>query len=269
RRRRGSILPSAPAAPVPSIAPPSPRSPDWDRSGSLAARAHAGTQRHSRVSADRSGLDPRCPMRRPRARAEDRLRSAPARARRTRAARAVPTRWCLSPSVSNGMIAPAQSRFGGNAGKGREDAHAGPNRSDETSRNLGIAAAPPMVIGGNLQYAQSRSRRSHLHLEIPSVGQLADSKLHERVAPDRTQGAHVRITHAVKKSHAPTGDPPGRELVPGDASGLAIAAGARRDDEIVTAGPDGLDQPADAVGIVGAVAVPEYGDVGAPGPFPR
>src|SRR5258707_423877 len=104
----------------------------------------------------------------------------------------------LLTSSSNAMIAPAQSRFAGNADKGREDARARPNRSDQASRDFGIAAAPPMVIGGNLQDAQPRSRRSHLHLEIPAIGQLAHSKLHQRVAPDRTQGAHVRIPYPVK-----------------------------------------------------------------------
>src|SRR5262245_16379704 len=145
---------------------------------------------------------------------------------------------------SNAMIAPARSRFAGNAGKGGEDARARSNRSDKASRDFGTAAAPPVIIGGNLQDAQPRSRRPHLHLEIPAIGQLAHSKLHERVAPDRTQGAHVRILHAVKKPHAPTGDTPGRELVPGDASRLAITACARCDEEIVAVGPDRLVQRA-------------------------
>src|SRR5438034_6516268 len=56
------------------------------------------------------------------------------------------------------------------------------------------------------------------------------------------------------------GDP--QQLMPGDASGLASAARARCDHEIVAAGPDRLDQTGDAARIVRAVAVHEHHDVG-------
>src|SRR5215470_19645570 len=50
--------------------------------------------------------------------------------------------------------------------------------------------------------------------------------------------------------------------MPGDASLLAPAAGARSEHEIVAAGPDRLDQGGDAARIVGAVTVHEHHDVG-------
>src|SRR6266496_2095955 len=59
--------------------------------------------------------------------------------------------------------------------------------------------------------------------------------------------------------------PPRRELMPGDASGLAIATRARSDHEIIAAGPDRLDQAGDACRVVGAVTVHEHHDVGALG----
>src|SRR5262249_14584062 len=49
--------------------------------------------------------------------------------------------------------------------------------------------------------------------------------------------------------------------MPADAAGLAIAARARSDHEIVAAGLDGPDQPGDAARIVGAIAVHEDDDL--------
>src|SRR2546430_3737624 len=138
------------------------------------------------------------------------------------------------------MIARAPSRLDGDSRNGREDARAGPTGSEEPPRPLGLAAAPPTIIDGNLQEAQPRSRRAHLHFKIPSIGQLAHSELEQRIAPDRTKRAHVRIACTVKEPHGPTRQAPRRELMPGDASGLAIAARARSDYEIIAAGPDRL-----------------------------
>ena len=53
-----------------------------------------------------------------------------------------------------------------------------------------------------------------------------------------------------------------RQLMPGDASGLAFAGRPRSDDEIVAPGPDRLDQFGDGVRIVRAVAVHEHYDLG-------
>src|SRR5262249_61154564 len=70
------------------------------------------------------------------------------------------------------------------------------------------------------------------------------------------------IAPLVWEPHAPPGGAPGRQLMPGDASRLALAAGARSDHEVVAAGADRLDQPGDIFRIVGAVAVHEHDDVG-------
>src|SRR5262249_48031882 len=86
-------------------------------------------------------------------------------------------------------------------------------------------------------------------------------KLQQGLSPDRAQRAHIRILHAVKKPHAPTGEAPGGELMPADTAGLAIAARARSDHEIVAAGPDGLDQPGNAARLVGPVPVHEDDDL--------
>src|SRR5262249_52331325 len=53
--------------------------------------------------------------------------------------------------------------------------------------------------------------------------------------------------------------------MPGDASRLALAAGARSDHEVVAAGADRPGPPGDPFRIVGAAAVHEHDDVGALG----
>ena len=75
-----------------------------------------------------------------------------------------------------------------------------------------------------------------MHFDIPAVGELAHSKLQQRVATDGPESAHVGVAHAVKEPHPPAGQNTRRELVPGDASRLAFAACARSDDEIEAAG---------------------------------
>src|SRR5262249_11438587 len=134
------------------------------------------------------------------------------------------------------VSAPPPARLAGNAGKCRNDARAGAHGPHETSRHFRIAAAPPTVVDRNLQDAQPCSGSAHLHFEIPSIGELAHCELEQGITPDRPQRAHIRVAHAVKKPHAPTGQATGRELMPGDASPLALAARARSDDEIAAAG---------------------------------
>src|SRR5262249_21901084 len=143
------------------------------------------------------------------------------------------------------VSAPPPARLARNAGEGRDDARACVHGSAETSGHLRTAAAPPTVVDWNLQNAQTRSGGAHLHFDIPSIGQLAHPELEQRLAPDRPQGAHIRIAHPVKKPHAPAGQATGGELMPGDASPLALAARARSNHEIAAAGADRLDQRGD------------------------
>ena len=82
------------------------------------------------------------------------------------------------------------------------------------------------------------------------------------MTPDGAKGAHIGIAHPVKEPHAPTGEASRRQLMPGDASRLALAARTRSDHEVVAAGADRLDQPGDILRIVGTVAVHEHDDVG-------
>src|SRR5262249_56741482 len=104
---------------------------------------------------------------------------------------------------------------------------------------------------------------AHLHLDIPAVALLAHAEREQRIAPDRTERAHVGVAHAIEQPHAPAGQVTRRELVPGDAAGLAPAACARSDDKVANAGTDRLDQGGDRLRIVGTVAVHEYDDAGA------
>src|SRR5258706_11708358 len=165
----------------------------------------------------------------------------------------------LVPAIAPG---PRPTCLARNAGEGRDDARAGPNRANKASRHFGIAAASPSVIDRNFQNAQSRARRSHLHFDVPAVRQLSHSEWEARVSPNGTQGAHVSIAHAVKAPHAPTGEASRRQLMPGDASRLTPAARARPDHKIVATRSDRLDQPRYTVRIVGALAVHEHHDVG-------
>src|SRR3984893_3779945 len=163
-------------------------------------------------------------------------------------------------------IAPAspRARLARNAGEGRDDARACPHGSRETSRHLRIAAAPPTVVDRNLQNAQPRPRRAHLHFEIPSIGELAHGELEQGVTPDCAQRAHIGVAHAVKPPHAPTGHATGSELMPGDASLLALAARARSEHEIAAAGPDRLDPGGEAARGGGARPRPEKQQRGLP-----
>src|ERR1700730_18478260 len=129
------------------------------------------------------------------------------------------------------------ARLALNAGEGREDARACPHGPRVTCRHPRIAAAPATIVDRNLQDAQPRSRRAHLHFEIPSIGELAHGELEQRLAPDRPQRAHIGVAHAVKEPHAPTGHATGSELMPGDTSLLPPAARARYEHEIAAGGP--------------------------------
>ena len=82
------------------------------------------------------------------------------------------------------------------------------------------------------------------------------------ITADGTEGAHVGVARAIEGTHREPGQLPGRDLVPRDAPGLALAAHPRPDDEVVSAGPDRLDQRCDARRIIGTVAVHEHDDVG-------
>jgi hypothetical protein len=124
-----------------------------------------------------------------------------------------------------------------------------------------LPAEAAAIADRHFQDAQARTRRSHLHFQIPTVGELAHAELQQRVAADGSKRAHVGIAHAVKQPGQNAGDAAGGKLVPGHAAWLAHAAGARGDDEVVRAGADRRDQCRDGGRIVGAVAVHEHNDV--------
>ena len=164
---------------------------------------------------------------------------------------------------STGIVSALRpSRLGRDPHEGRDNACARANAAGQASRHLRVAAAAATIIDRNLQDAQPRAGGAHLHLDIPAVAQLAHAKREQGIAPDRAKRAHVGVANAIKEPHAPAGQAPGRELVPGDAAGLALAARARSDDEIAMPGADRLDQPGDRLRIVGAVAVHEHHDIG-------
>ena len=85
------------------------------------------------------------------------------------------------------------------------------------------------------------------------------------VAADGAERAHIGIAHAVEQLGQPAGDEPGDNLVRRHAARLALAARARGDDEIASAGANRRDHRRDGGRIVGAVAVHEDDDIGAGG----
>src|SRR6202030_619744 len=92
-------------------------------------------------------------------------------------------------------------------------------------------------------------------------GHLAHAELKERVTPDRAQGAHVGIALAIKQPDQRADGAASDKLMPAHAAGLALAAGARGDDEVASPLLDRRDQHSDRCGIVGAVAVPEHENI--------
>ena len=56
------------------------------------------------------------------------------------------------------------------------------------------------MIYGHFEDAQTRACRPHLHLQIPTVGLLAQFELFKSFAADRPEGTHVRVADAVKSA---------------------------------------------------------------------
>ena len=115
----------------------------------------------------------------------------------------------------------------------RHDPCTGAQRAAKTAGDLRAAAAAAAIRHRHLEDAQPRPRRPHLHLDVPAVGHLAHVEREQRVAADGAERAHVRVAHAIQQPHAVAGGETGADLVPGDAAGLALAAHARADHEVV------------------------------------
>src|SRR5262245_66362143 len=125
-----------------------------------------------------------------------------------------------------------------------------------------MPAAAAAIAHRNRPDAQPGAGGAHLHLDVPAVALLAHTEREQRIAPDRTERAHVGVAHAIEQPHAPAGQVTRRELVPGDAAGLAPAACARSDDKVANAGTDRPDQGGDRLRNGGTVAVHEYDEAG-------
>src|SRR5262249_13973054 len=78
------------------------------------------------------------------------------------------------------------------------------------------------------------------------------------VAADRTQRTHVGISHAVKQANRQADETPGESLMHAQAAGLAIAAQARADYEILLACGDGGDDGRKVGRIVAAIVAHEW-----------
>src|SRR5262249_19840914 len=90
-------------------------------------------------------------------------------------------------------------------------------------------------------------------------------ELKERIAADRTQRAHIGVARSVDEPDQRPDDAAGKELMPGHAARLALAARARRNDEIAVTGRNRRDQGGDGAWIVGAVAGQVREEVGVGG----
>ncbi len=145
--------------------------------------------------------------------------------------------------------------------EGGDDPHAGAQGAGQASRHLRVAAAAAAIVDRDLQDTQARTRGAHLHLDVPTIGQFAHVQRQQRLASDGAERAHVGVAHTVEQAHAEARDPAGRQLVPGDAAGLAPPARARADDEIEMVGADRLDQRGDRRRIIGTVAIHEHQDI--------
>jgi hypothetical protein len=145
--------------------------------------------------------------------------------------------------------------------EGGDDAAPRADGPGQAARDLRGAADPAAAGHRDLEHAQARPRRAHLHLEVPAVGELAHAQVQQRVAPDRAERAHVGVAHAVECLDHPAGEVARGDLVPSHAARLASAAGPRADDEVVAAGADRRDQRPDAPRVVRPVAVHEDEDV--------
>jgi hypothetical protein len=65
------------------------------------------------------------------------------------------------------------------------------------------------------QHAQSGASNTHLHFQVPSVGQLAHVESKKRVASDRSKGAYVGIAHAIEQPDEEASDAARKQLVKG------------------------------------------------------
>src|SRR5262249_42749926 len=99
------------------------------------------------------------------------------------------------------------------------------------------------MVHWHLDDAQSRTRRFHLHFQIPAVSFLAHVQVCERIAPDGAKRAHVRVRNAVKQLRYPSDNSPGYHLLEIHAAWFTLPARARSDHEIVRSTRDRFYKP--------------------------
>src|SRR5436305_2521922 len=109
----------------------------------------------------------------------------------------------------------------GEAKERRSDLPARLRASFQTARHLRATTRAVTMADRDFQNPHPRSRRAHLHFEIPSICLFAHPEAIERVAPDRPQRAHIRISDTVERVHGPSCEVAGHELLNAHAAVLA------------------------------------------------
>src|SRR5271168_4562853 len=113
---------------------------------------------------------------------------------------------------------------------------------------------------GDFEDSKSRSRRLHLHLDVPPIGHLAQRKTAEAVAANGAICAHIGVSRPIKSPDAKPSQIARCKLVPADRTRLMYPARARGDHEIMGSVSDRVDQQRHQIAAIRTVAVHEYDD---------
>ena len=117
------------------------------------------------------------------------------------------------------------------------------------------------MINRYFQNAQARSRRFHLHLQIPAIGLFTHREFLQSITPNCPKWGHVGVMDAIQCADQKSGQISGEYLLRVHAPCLAVSAGARTDHKVMCAVYDWLHQRRHKFWDIASVTVHEYNQI--------